>query len=375
VAVKFSARALAAATQPSASIAAGGLIVSFLVGDDGRPTAQVLDTATGALTTQDIAALANFRARASDLAAYRTPDGRLHLALTDTDHHVWVISGEAGGADWAAVDLTGAFGFAGLSGDMTTYQPSWGTVHIAGLDARGHAINYWWAWDRGWGYDDLTAHYDGPALASGLTGYVTAWDGLNLAGVDSEGQIIVYWWAPALGAGNWRTQNMSADFGGPAISGQLDAFVTPWGGLNIVGTTTSGELYNYWWVPTFDSEPDRWRITNLSEQAGRTGAPALRPGVQAATSADGGINLFGVDATDRLVFFRWTPAFTQWSGAIGQSAASRDAAFPISVASAGATVQVLARAASDPRRPVMFTYDISTPIWQVDTPVPLPAVG
>jgi hypothetical protein len=378
VAVKFTARTLTTTPQQSASIAWNNLLVTFLLGPDQQPYAQILDTNTQAISTQDVSALSNFRGRAFDLTAYKTPDGLLNLAFTDPDHHVWIMTGTPQTNNWSVVDLTGVYGFGGLTGDLTTYQPSWGTRHIAGLDSRGHAINYWWASDRGWGYDDLTQNYNGPTLKSGLTGYVAPWDGLNFAGLNDQGEVIVYWWAPDLGPGNWKTQNMTADFGGPNplhFTGQLDAFVTSWGALNIVGTTTTGELYTYWWVPTFDTEPNRWRVTNLSEQAGRTGAPALQPGVQATTSDDGGINLFSVDTTNRLVFFRWTPTFTQWHSAIGQSPASHDVAFPFSVASASTTIAVLTRAASDAHKVVTFSFSIATPIWQIDTPVNVGTAG
>ena len=89
----------------------------------------------------------------------------------------------------------------------------------------------------------MTGVYGGPTLKGGLTGFVTGWDGLTLAGLDDAGQVVIYWWAPGIAAYNggdpnkWLTQNMTTDLAGPTFVGQLDAFVTSWGGLNIVGRT------------------------------------------------------------------------------------------------------------------------------------------
>lgn len=243
-----------------------------------------------------------------DVEPFITPEGRLNLALLDDRHDVWRLLREADGA-WSATNLTRLIDAPGFVRDLAILQPTWGALHIAGLDARGHATNLWWtpAIDR-WIHTDLTAQVDGPALGS-LTAYSTPWDGLNLAGLDGAGHTLVYWWSPELGAGNWRWQDLTSDFGGPALVGTVAAYATPWGGLNIAGTSPDGRVHVYWWAPELPDEPDRWRITDISTDAG---APALRPGIRGVVSAAGAIDLAASSVDSGFVRLRWTPQSGIW---------------------------------------------------------------
>lgn len=361
LAVRFKARAGSPQVQDVVSIDVAGKVATFRLGDDAQPIAELFDPATGQVQLQDISAIVGFRGRAVDMTPYTTGDGLVHLAITDTRHAVWLFSGNIDTAGWTTINLTETYGFAGLTGDLTTYQPSWGTIHIAALDARGHAVNYWWAWDRGWGYDDLTAHYGGPTLARGLTGYVAPWDGLNLAGLNDAGEVVVYWWAPDLGDGNWAFQNMTSDFAGPTFTGQLDAYVTPWGALNITGLTDAGAVWQYWWVPTFETDPHMWRVTNISEQGA---GPALASGVEAVTSADGGLNLAGVDASGSLHLLRWVPGGSWTSTDVSEAAGGITIDFPIGAGATGTSLLLSARRTDDPASLVRFWLHTDTGEWE-----------
>lgn len=368
VVVKLKARASSGSTQEISSIAVGSSFVTFVIGPDRQPIARVVD-ANGNAAVHDIAALSGFRARVHDITPYVTSDVDVHLALTDEDHHVWVLHGNLVTNEWWAEDITAITGQAGMTGDLTTYQPSWGAVHIAGLDARGHAINYWWAPSEPyWHFTDLTGSFGGPTLQGGLTGYVSGWDGLNLAGLDANNNIVVYWWAPGIEAinggdpGKWLSQNMTSDFDGPTFVGQLDAYVTPWGGLNVAGTTADGEVWSYWWAPGLDPEPHRWRVTNLSEAAGLD--VDLQPGVEVTVSpGDGGINVFGRDADNNLHMVRWKPddiwRHTDVSGMTNGSLVT----LPMSGASSGNKLLLATGGQPGSRTVVVFNFFLDSLTW------------
>ncbi len=357
----------------------GAQIVTFSLGLDRQPLALVTTTVIGPVPTieveQDVGALAGFRGAVVDMTAFTMPDGTINLAATDTNQQLWLFKGtpNAGGTfDWSLTNLTELIDAPAIAGDLTTYQPSWGSVHIAGLDARGHAINYWFFPDAtGWRFDDLTALFDGPTMTGGLTGYVASWDGLNLAGLDDAGNVIVYWWAPPLGAGNWQTLNMTQLFGFTPLSGQLDAYVTNWGGLNIAGLDLAGNLRTYWWSPATElSNPGTWFEADISAAAG---GPTFARGVAATTTTDGGINLLAADAQNTLFLLRFDLDTLVWTSTNASEAASAPKVeFPISAASAGDRLLIAGRSADGTAllgRFTFFTTDDSWNFLKSDTPV------
>lgn len=376
VAVKFRARARTPRTQHLVSKDVGAQIVTFGLGIDQQPFAYSVSAATGAAVTLDIGLLANFRERVVDMTPFTTSDGLVHLAITDSRAHLWFLSGDLSGQPWSALDLTAMIGAPGLAGDLTTYQPSWGAMCLASVDARGHAINYWWSPGLPtWQYTDMTGLYGGPTLKGGLTGFVTGWDGLTLAGLNEAGQVVIYWWAPGIAAFNggdpnkWLTQNMTTDLTGPTFVGQLDAFVTSWGGLNIVGRTADGKVCMYWWTPQLKADnlaagrPDLWAIADLTSAAG---APPMANGVGVGFSTDGGINAFATDSASHLHMFRWVPG-TNWAQTdVSVAAAGPTIDLPLASASAGSRLTVAGRTAGAPHRLVVFSFLLATQTWQTN---------
>jgi hypothetical protein len=285
---------------------------------------------------------------------------------------VWVLHGVLDTNAWRAENLTAGNGAPGLTGDLTTYQPSWGAIHIAGLDARGHAINYWWVpAEPYWHHSDLTGAFGGPALAGGLTGYVSGWDGLNLAGLDADGNVIVYWWAPGIeeinggDPGKWLVNNMTTQFGGPQFIGQLDAYVTPWGGLNVAGTTEDGEVWTYWWAPGMGG----WEVSNLSAIGGLD--VALQPGVEVTVSPhDGGINIFGRSAEGHLHMLRWKPESVWNATDVTDLVGGTIASFPMSGGSVGNRLLLATAGQPGARSVVIFNFFLDSLDWETE-PTPM----
>ncbi|MEO0715605.1 MAG: fibronectin type III domain-containing protein, partial [Planctomycetota bacterium] len=272
IAIKLKARPTADAAQKAVAVSNNGLLINFFIGADGQPLARVINAATGEQTIQDIASIGGFRGVARDLTAFTTTptqafttrEGPVHLAVTDTENNVWLFSGKPLLGEWTATNLTKDINAPGLSGDLTFYLPTWGSLTIAGLDARGHAVAYWYNVGRAeWNHFDYTAAADGPKLSGGLTGFVTSWDALNLVGLSESGEVIAYWWVPGR---SWDFLSMTSAVAGPALSGQLTAFTTSWNAMNIVGMNDTGDLVAYWWSPARTGQG--WTFTNLSQQVG-----------------------------------------------------------------------------------------------------------
>lgn len=364
VVVKFKARAATGSVQKLVSLDVGATIVTFAIGADQQPRATVLDAATGATTAIDVSSLSGFRGKVLDMTPYKTSSVEVHLALTDLNHHVWVLHGNLTTNVWWSQDLTAGNGQAGMTGDLTTYQPSWGAIHIAGLDARGNAINYWWApAEPYWHFTNLTGSFGGPPLAGGLTGYVSSWNGLNLAGLDALNNVVVYWWAPGIedinggDPGRWLTQNMTTQLGGPTFSGQLDAYVTPWGGLNVAGTTSNGDVFTYWWAPG----QSVWQYTNITTVAG--GVPLLS-GVEVGVSPfDGGINIAGRSSDGHLHMMRWKPGdvwrHTDATSLTGGTLAS----FPMTSSANGNRLLIATAGQPSTRNVVLFNFFLDSLTW------------
>ncbi len=363
--LKFRARPKAP-EQPQVVVGlrAGPRQLTFALDEAGRPFATQVHNVTGATTEISIARITRFIGRITDMTAYvrGTNTNVAYLAATDENRHLWLFTGNLLNGVWTARDLTQERNFPGVTGDLTTYQPKWGSIHIGGVDAKGNAINYWFTGGLpDWQFANLTRRINGPTLVGGLTSYVTSWNGLNLAGVNSSGDVVVYWWSPALGEGNWSFLNMTQRFSLPALVGQIDAFVSAGGGLNIVGVDGAGDLQQYWWKPGLTPEPNRWRVRNLSDESG---GPTLQPGAQGFVAADGNIYVFSTTADDDLIATRYHPTSATWlSTNVTQETSSSEVGFPIGGSIWGSILRVGARARSGDPTLILYRFDPTGNVW------------
>lgn len=187
-------------------------------------------------------------------------------------------------------------------GSLISYVTSWNGMTIAGLDGDGHIQSVWWAPGiTQWRSQDLSTITGAPALAGGLTAYLTAWGGVNLVGIDANGDLAAAWWLPEF-AGDWRLANLTDEFDGPALTpGSVSSYVTPWGGLNIVGLDDEGRLRAYWWAPALTDSG--WQITTLADPgADSSTAPSgLLTGVSNGTT----ISILGSNADGSILRYWW----------------------------------------------------------------------
>jgi|GEM_PF-967389 len=201
----------------------------------------------------------------------------------------------------------------GFVGRITSYVTSWNARNIVGVDASGRLHTVWIADAEGftlWRTDDLSAITGAPAITGGLTIYLTSWDGINIAGTDESGSVLVTWWVPQFG-GDWEVSDLTDLFSGPQLAvGSLTSYVTPWGGLNVAGVGPDGDLVIYWWVPQFEGE---WVVSSFDEVL-PGGSP--RPdggGLSGYAASDGRLNVFGQSADREVIRYHWDPNSDVWT--------------------------------------------------------------
>lgn len=267
----------------------------FARGDDGSWTMRNLsDEAGGGVI-------------ASRVTAFVSRDGLAFVAGLDANGEL-LLYAQSDGDAWTAANLSREHlapqgvatpAFIGL---IISYVTEWNGLNIAGLDASGAVHAVWWAPGMAaWTTSDLSAITGAPALHGALTAYLTPWGGINLAGVLADGSLSVTWWVPSFG-GEWRTSNLTADFAGPALaSATLTSYVTPWGGLNVAGARTDGQIVIYWWSPGMDG----WVVSPISEII--EGAELLVGAVTGVAAPTGTISLLGTSASGDAIRYHWSP--------------------------------------------------------------------
>jgi glycosylphosphatidylinositol phospholipase D len=188
--------------------------------------------------------------------------------------------------------------------NLTAFSTPWGTMHIAGLDAQGHAQIVWWGQDSPlWRLQDLTATAGDPRDMQGtISAFVTPWSTLHINGTDEQGRTVALWWAPGFGP-NWRVDQLSSDDARRLDPSSITSYTTPWGGLNVVGRDAiNGRVTAYWWSP----ESNVWTVEVLSVAGNQPGPPVAGP--LAATAAPSlTLNVFAGGADGHATRFFWNP--------------------------------------------------------------------
>ncbi|MCW5776658.1 MAG: hypothetical protein KIS87_09490, partial [Phycisphaeraceae bacterium] len=219
----------------------------------------------------------HLRARGQDTPAWVGPiisyvtrwDG-LNIAALDATGRIQVVWTAPALDHWRVDDLSAITGAPALSGGLTAYLTTWDGINLAGLDASGKVSVTWWvpAFEGNWETSNLTDLFDGPTLqGAGLTSYVTPWGGLNVAGLDAGGDLVVYWWVPEF-EGTWVVTNLSDGFaeGAPNPAGQITSHASEAGTLNLFGAAAAGEILRFFWNP---GDGGTWSVQDLSTTAGR----------------------------------------------------------------------------------------------------------
>jgi hypothetical protein len=214
--------------------------------------------------------------------------------------YVFDPAAQSGVGEWSYLNLSEEFltpqGEATpvFVGPLISYVTDWNGLNIAGLDAEGDIVAVW-SGNGGveWHASNLTTIINAPPMTSGLSAYLTSWGGINIVGLNGSGRVVAAWWVPG---NQWQQADLTTASQGPTLTGaSLTSFVAPWGALNIAGLDASGDMIAYWWVPNDDN---RWKFANLtSALADDEPRPTLQLQSQTNASHRGEMNILGTDAT------------------------------------------------------------------------------
>jgi hypothetical protein len=208
-------------------------------------------------------------------------------------------------------DVPGAEPFA--SDDLDVMTTPWGNTNIFGMNADGELVAYWQDGSEGtegfnWGFVNFGEHLQQfgqqqPDWEGDIEAYVVPWGGMNVVSVDASGDVTAVWWAP--GVNSWIYSNLSDITGAEKLVGTVSVSVTPWGGVNILGTNALGHTIALWWAPGIE-----WQVTNMTLLLG---APDYAAGSASAfSSIAGDIVVAGLTEDGNLAIFQWAVSNQTW---------------------------------------------------------------
>jgi len=210
----------------------------------------------------------------SPLTSYVTSWNGLNVIGLDAAGDIWAVWSGDGGNIWWANNLSEITGALPISGGLTAYLTTWDGINIAGIDSDGSLVVSWWVPQFGadWVVSNLSDVAEGPALDPGsITSYVAPWGGLNVAGLDASGEVVIYWWSPAREAEGltWTTSNLTASL--PAETKRpetnLSSAVATGGtngvSLNVFGDAANGDVIRLF----FEVDTDVWTLQNVTADA------------------------------------------------------------------------------------------------------------
>jgi photosystem II stability/assembly factor-like uncharacterized protein len=240
------------------------------------------------------------------VTSWQTPNGPMtveHLAARDPAGHLLVFWWSPA-HDWQVVDVTAKTGRT-IDGPLTSWQTRNGPFlveHLAARDSNGHLLVFWWSPAHDWQVLDITA-ITGRTIVSGVTSWQTPNGPENvehLAGHDAGGRLLVFWWTPSH---DWRVVDISA-ITGQRVMSTPTSWQTANGPLNVehlAAHGVTGDLLVFYWAPTHD-----WQVVNVS---GITGVKIGGPPTSWQTP-NGPFNvehLAAAGADGRLRVFFWSP--------------------------------------------------------------------
>jgi hypothetical protein len=142
---------------------------------------------------------------------------------------------------------------------------------------------------------------DVPAWVGRISAYRTPWGGVNIAGLNTAGNLQVAW-TPSADL-TFAIADLTRISSGPKLVGTVSAFIAPWNGIHLAGQTADGSVIVTWWAPALGGE---WRSSNFSTDFDGT---KFQPGsLSTYTTSWNALNVVGMDQQGRLRVFWWTPS-------------------------------------------------------------------
>lgn len=215
-----------------------------------------IDRSNGPWTVVDFAAESGGPEATGEVVAWFDGVTGLARAAAVTDQGVVVYSEQPGG-DWTFVVLADELGTAMVTGGLAHTPGPGGRMNLFGLTADGDLVRYVEGLvGAGWAAWNLSAlrldpyGLSTPDFAGNLVAYATPWGGLNIAGLDGIGRLQTVWTTPkAAAAGRWFVSDLSAITGSPIFTGTLGVANGGRNGIHYTAANASGGLEIISWKP------------------------------------------------------------------------------------------------------------------------------
>lgn len=202
------------------------------------------------------------------LTSWQTPNGPFnveHLAGRDANGHL-IVFWWSPQHDWQSIDVTAKTGHA-INGPLTSWQTRNGPYnveHLAARDANGHLLVFWWSPAHDWQVVDVT-NKTGRTIANGVTSWQTPNGPFNvehLAAHDASGNLLVFYWSPAH---DWQAVDVTQRTH-EHVATTPTSWQTPNGPYNVehlAASTADGRLLVFYWAPAHD-----WQVIDVTAITG-----------------------------------------------------------------------------------------------------------
>ena len=231
-------------------------------------------------------------------------DGTDHDENDDSNHHGrWIVR------SLGALPNVGT----PVSDILTWTDPKDGQTYAAVATDSGLVLFTRSADRTTWTSRDLTAEFGGEAIAGDISVFGARGGKVYIVGYTADGDLVIYRQDGSGSAGGfgWEFQNITETdlaprgFTTPRFAGGVISFVTQWDALNIAGLDAQGRVRAVWTTPRMD----HWRSDDLSASSG---APTMDGRLAVFLTPWGGINLAGTDDSGALNVTWWVPGFDKW---------------------------------------------------------------
>lgn len=198
-------------------------------------------------------------------SAFRTGWDAVHVVGLNAGGELLTVWRAPDHEQWQVHNLSALIGAPAFRGDVTALLPAQ-RIDIVATTTTGATMVARWRYDV-WSLATLAqvVGIPGPELRENSpVAYVTRWGGLNVAGIDADGDLVIYWWSPV--ESGWQVHSISDLIPGTdPLRGRLDATKLPgsdWD-LQISATTQGGDILRFHW----QISTNVWEVENLSETA------------------------------------------------------------------------------------------------------------
>ncbi|TVQ63942.1 MAG: hypothetical protein EA378_00420 [Phycisphaerales bacterium] len=315
--------------------------------------------------------------------------GRVTAVVNVAGDNVTLFNRDPASGDWseqrvvpvnqAADPITGNVQIVTRAGQDGVFGSADDRVWLVGLRADGALVAYVQTGEINadgegvWRFENITGTQltafgrTMPQLAGPIQAFVTPWDGIHVVGVDAGGNIQSLWFAPGLVNG-WRVDNLSVIAGTPFMqASSLEVWVQPYGGINIIGTTAANQPVVTWWTPGFGPN---WESDNMFDIVPEDAQTLAGQSIVTLVDSTGSVAFVAFrPGSVELFAYRWDRTTDTWTAGAIDVESPDEAAVAIAALRSGVgsndAFYLFANAGDDGY--AVYTLPRGSDVWRLDS--------